>query len=260
MTVRLLSVVLLAVAGCSEKVAETPAPAGTSSEPEALAKADVPKKVALTESPTPSTNNVVKAEFFPEATPEERRHIQACLDALDDGREALAMRHAREFMDSTNAEVRLQAVESFGWIGKYAIKELAEMMADADEDIRTEALRQWEMAFDEYSNEAVKMQELERAASLLKDQTSLEAVMMKVAGLEDYNAVKVLCSIITSTNSTPVAVEVARTEYASLTDEPFVDERRAKQIVTDLKNADGGDLVPSKENFSTKNKQGKEQK
>lgn len=183
-----------------------------------------------------ATNEPAQALSFPGATPEEFAHMKACFEAIDDGHDALAVRQAREFMDSTNAEVRLQAVEAFGWVGKYAVKELAEMMADADADVASEALRQWEMAFDEYSNEASKVREIERAAALLKDQDRLEAVMMKISDLEDYNAVKVLSGIISSTNSTPVAAEVARAEYASLTGEPFVDEKRADQLVTILRN------------------------
>ena len=210
-----------------------------------------------------------RAEVFPGATSNELAHIQACQDAIDDGRDALAMRHARELMDSTNAEVRLQAVEAFGWIGKYAVKELAELMVDSDEHVRSEALRHWEMAFDEISSEALKVQEIERAADLLKDQSSLEAVMMKLAGLEDYNAVRTLCGIITSTNAAPVATEVAREEYASLTGEPFLDAKRAEQVAAILKNqSEGIPPEPTKEQISTKNQvgprvprdQGKEQK
>jgi hypothetical protein len=90
------------------------------------------------------------------------------------------------------------------------------------------------------------MRELERAATLLKDQDKLEAVMMKVSDLEDYNAVKVLSDIISSTNSSPVAAEVARAEYASLTGEPFAGEKRADQFVTILKNhAEGTGPRPS---------------
>ena len=162
--------------------------------------------------------------------------MKACFEAIDDGHDAFAVRHAREFMDSTNVEVRLQAVAAFGWIGKYAVKELAEMMADANDDVASEALRQWEMAFEEYSSESAKTREIGRAVSLLKDQDKLETVLMKISELEDYNAVKLLSDIISSTNVTPVAAEVARAEYASFTGEPFADEKRADQLVTILKN------------------------
>ena len=252
----ILGVLILGLAGCSEKTDEKPtAP---------VAPAKVPA-----ERSAPATNKVSLAEVFPGATTNELAHIQACQDAIDDGRDAIAMRHARELMDSTNAEVRLQAVEAFGWIGKYAVKELAELMVDADEHVRSEALRHWEMAFDEISSEALKVQEIERAADLLKDQSSLEAVMMKLAGLEDYNAVKTLCGIITSTNAAPVATEVAREEYASLTGEPFLDAKRAEQVAAILKNqSEGISPEPPKEQISTKNQvgprdtrdQGKEQK
>ena len=235
----LLGVLLLGLAGCSDKVAEAPEGAGTPPQQDGAEKADAPK-------PAASTNNVAKAEFFPGATPEEFAHMKACFEAIDDGHDAFAVRHAREFMDSTNAEVRLQAVEAFGWVGKFAVKELAEMMADANEDVSSEALRQWEMAFDEYSSETSRMRELERAATLLKDQDKLDTVMMKVSGLEDYNAVKVLSDIISSTNSSPIAAEVARAEYASLTGEPFVGEKRADQLVTILRNhAEGTEPRPS---------------
>ena len=93
--------------------------------------------------------------------------------------------------------------------------------------------------------------------------------MMKLAGLEDYNAVRTLCGIITSTNAAPVATEVAREEYASLTGEPFLDAKRAEQVAAILKNqSEGIPPEPTKEQISTKNQvgprvprdQGKEQK
>ena len=190
----------------------------------------------------PSANVKDDVPVLHGATPEEAAHIKACQIAIDDGRNALAVRHAREFMDSTNAEVRLQAVEAFGWIGKVAIRELAEMMADPDEEVASEAQRQWEMAFDELSSEGAKMREVERTAVFVKDQSQIEAVMLKLVELEDYNSVKVLGDIITSTNSTPVAAEVAREEYVLLAGEPFVDPIRTEQVAKALR--DRADGVP----------------
>ena len=230
----LLGAALLGLAGCSDSASSSKVQAAASAKPAAQDKVASP------------TNGPAQALSFPGATPEEFAHMKACFEAIDDGHDAFAVRHAREFMDSTNAEVRLQAVEAFGWVGKFAVKELAEMMADANEEVSSEALRQWEMAFDEYSSETSRMRELERAATLLKDQDKLETVMMKVSDLEDYNAVKVLAGIISSTNATPVAAEVARAEYASLTGEPFAGERRADQLVAILRNhAEGTESPPS---------------
>ena len=237
----LLGAELLGLAGCSDSV--------QSGKDLALASA---KPTSRGEAASPTNMTVKAAESFPGATPEEFAHMKACFEAIDDGHDAFAVRHAREFMDSTNAEVRLQAVEAFGWVGKFAVKELAEMMADSDEEVSSEAMRRWEMAFDEYSSEASRMREIERAATLLKDQDKLETVMMKVSDLEDYNAVKVLAGIISSTNATPVSAEVARSEYVSLTGEPFVDAKRANQLVTILKNhAEGLAPEPPKgQNFT----------
>ena len=109
-----LGVLILGLAGCSERTDEKPT-------------ASVAPAKASARMSAPATNRVSMAEIFPGATTNELAHIQACQDAIDDGRDAIAMRHARELMDSTNAEVRLQAVEAFGWIGKYAVKELAEL-------------------------------------------------------------------------------------------------------------------------------------
>ena len=168
------------------------------------------------------------------------------------------MRHARELMDSTDADVKLQAIEVFGWIGRSAVNELAEMMTDAEEDVSSEAQRQWEMAFDEIPSDPGKIQAIEKAAMMLKKQDSLEAVMMKLAEFDDYNAVQVLCDIITSTNASPVAVEVARSEYATLAGEPFVDAGRAEQVIKTLKDrANGLTPEPPKEQTS-KTQQGKE--
>ena len=244
----LIGVLLLGIAGCSD--GEVPA-AGKASQ-------SAPGKVAQSTNRVPrsargrarpsrriasATNNVEEALSRLGATPDERVHIKACIAALDDGHDAFAMRHAREFMDSTNVEVRLQAVEVFGWIGRFAVKELAEMMADADEEVSSEALRQWEMAFDEYSSDVSRMKEIERAANLLKDQHSLEIVMVKLGTLEEHNAVMVLSDIISSTNAAPIAAEVARMEYRTLTGEPFVDAKRAEQVAKTLKDRAEG-LAP----------------
>ena len=236
----MLAVLFLGLAGCSGEEAEKPVKSIT------LPESDVQEFVS-------ASNKLEKTGSFNGATSEEVMHMKACFKALDDGRESLAMRHARELMDSTNAEVRLQAVGVFGWVGKYAISELAEMMGDAAEEVSSEALRQWEMAFDEFSSEAVKMQEIERAAMFLGNQHPLEVVMMKLASIEDYNAVKVLSDIITSTNATPVAAEVAREEYASLAKEPFASKERADQVAVNLKNkAEGISPEPPNEQPSKK--------
>ncbi len=238
-SVILLGILFFGVVGCSDKSADEPA------------TPSVRPSVAV-QAAVPAANGQGNVFSFPGATSNELAHMKACFEAIDEGHDAFAIRHARELMDSTNVEVRLQAVEAFGWIGKYAVKELAEMMADADEEVSSEALRQWEMAFDGYSSESSKMREIERAADLLKAQHPLEAVMMKLAELEDYNAVEVLRNIITSTNATPIAAEVARSEYVSLTGEPFVDAKRANQLVTILKNhAEGLAPEPPKgQNFT----------
>ena len=73
----ILGVLILGLAGCSEKTDEKPtAP---------VAPAKVPA-----ERSAPATNKVSLAEVFPGATTNELAHIQACQDAIDDGRDALA--------------------------------------------------------------------------------------------------------------------------------------------------------------------------
>lgn len=226
----ILGVVILVLTGCSER---------SDDKPKAVA---APVEASAPASASP-TNRMSLAEVFPGATTNELAHIKACQDALDDDRNSLAMRHARELMDSTNVAIRLHAVETFGWIGKMAIRELAEMMTDSVEEVADEALRQWEMAFDEFSSEIVKMEEIVRAAQSLKNQHSIETVMMKLTGLEDYNAVKALSNIITSTNVNPIAVEVARSEYVSLTEEVFVNAERAR-VVANLFRARANGVSP----------------
>ena len=246
----LLGVLLFGLLGCSDKDAEnSAAPSAPSSSAARRASSRAGDAKAAAEG-----------EAFPGATSNELAHLRACLDALDAGRESLAMRHARELMDSTNVEIRLQAVSAFGWIGRFAVGELAEMMADDEEEVSSEAQRQWEMAFDEIPSEASKMHAIEKAAAALKKQHSLEAVMMKLASLEEHNAVKVLCNVITSTNAAPVAAEVAREEYVSLAGEPFVDARRAEQVAKILKDRAEG-ILPEEPNEKTlETKKGEQRK
>ena len=249
----LLGVLLLGAVGCSDKAVEQSVASGASG------KGTVQKAVQKTRPVAPATNKVSLAEALSGVTSNELAHIKACQDALDAGRNAFAMRHARELMDSTNVEVRLLAVEAFGWIGRFALNDLAEMMTDADELVSSEAQRRWELAFGEISSESGKMQAIKTAAMPLKKQDPLYAVMMKLSEIEDYNAVQLLSSIITSTNASPVAVEVARAEYASLAGEPFVDAGRAAQVAKTFKDRAEGILPAQPKEQALKTQQGKEQ-
>ena len=249
----LLVALLFVFAGCSDKGTEPTTSSGASG------KDAVQKSVQKSKQAAPATNKVSLAEAFPGATSNELAHLKACIEALDNGRSAFAMRHARELMDSTRAEIRLQAIEAFGWIGRFAVNDLAEMMADADEIVCSEAQRRWELAFGEIPSESGKMQAIEKAAMFLKKQDTLETVMVKLAELEGYNAVQVLCDIITSPDVSAVASEVARSEYASLAGEPFVDARRAAQVAKTLKDRAEGILPLQPKEQTLKTQQGKEQ-
>ena len=246
----LLGALLLGATGCSDKEAGRSA-----APPQASQSTNVPIASAQRAQ---NTNKVSLAEAFPGASSNELFHLKACIESIDKGRNSFAMRHARELMDSKDVDIRLQAVEAFGWIGRFAVNELAEMMADADEIVSSEALRRWELAFGEISSESGKMQAIEKAAMLLKRQDSLDAVMMKFAELEDYSAVQALSRIITSTNASPVAVEVARAEYASLAGEPFVDAGRAAQVAKTLKDRAEGIVPEPPKEQALKTQQGKE--
>ena len=241
---------LLGTVGCSDNETAQSAASTMSPSKSAVSIANAQR--------AQSTNNVSLAEAFPGASSNDLFHLKACIESIDSGRNAFAMRHARELMDSKDADIRLQAVEAFGWIGRFAVNELAEMMADADEIVSSEALRRWELAFGEISSESGKMQAIKTAAMPLKKQDSLDAVMMKLAEIEDYSAVQVLSGIITSTNASPVAVEVARAEYASLAGEPFVDAGRAAQVAKTLKDRAEGIVPEPPKEQALKTQQGKE--
>lgn len=251
-SVILLGTLLLVLAGCSDKGSKSAVTSGTSG------RAAVQTAVQKTKSAALATNKVSLVEALSGVTSNEFAHAKACFDALDNGRNAFAMRHARELMDSTNVEVRLLAIEAFGWIGRFAVNDLAEMMADADELVSSEAQRRWELAFDEIPSESGKMQAIEKAVMFLKKQDTLDVVLMKLAEIECYNAVLVLSDIIASTNVSPVAVEVARTEYVSLAGEPFVDARRAAKVAKTLKDRAEGIVPEPPKEQALKTQQGKE--
>lgn len=98
------------------------------------------------------------ADMFAHLQGEDRVNAEAVQAALDADDLAATLKAAKKSLVSTNAEVRLNAVEALGWFGVEALPELTACMSDADEEVRNSAANQWELA----------VQELERSDDQLR--------------------------------------------------------------------------------------------
>lgn len=98
------------------------------------------------------------ADMFAHLQGEDRVNAEAVQAALDADDLAATLKAAKKSLVSTNAEVRLNAVEALGWFGVEALPELTACMSDADEEVRDAAASQWELA----------VQELERSDDQLR--------------------------------------------------------------------------------------------
>ena len=86
---------------------------------------------------------------FSELPPKDRSLAEAVQSALDNDDYDATIKAATKALNSTNASVRLHAVEALGWFGKKALAELTPCMADPDEEVAQAAVNAWEMGLSE---------------------------------------------------------------------------------------------------------------
>ncbi len=152
-------------------------------------------------------------------------------DLLEGGDEKGALVIARQLMNSKDAEIRREVVDTLGWLGVRALPELSALLADESEEVAAEAFRRWEQAVDEVSDEALKAQLLAAGMQALKGEDDLEACAMEFNSLPDDIAVRGLLTVIQSSN--PVASEVARGHYAFVTGNAYTTPADAEKWIAE---------------------------
>ena len=126
--------------------------------------------------------------------------------ALRDESAAKALKAAAEARTSSEPEVRKQAVEALGWFGKSAMSGLAGYLSDPDEDIAAAAQQAFEQGLLEIEDDAIKLQYIETAMSMISDEEMLDSIAMNLNSVEDQGAaVETIVKIAGSDNATGVA-------------------------------------------------------
>ena len=100
--------------------------------------------------------------------------------------------------------LRLQAVQALGWFGKDAALDLMEYVADADEEVRTDAFSQFELALQDVEmGDRERAEILKGAMKVLKDDDQLESLLNNLTDMRNSRRVETIKDIIA--NGTPEA-------------------------------------------------------
>lgn len=163
-------------------------------------------------------------------------------DWLDKDNESEALALARKLMKSDDASVRLEVVGVFAWVGVKGLPDLTMLLADKDQEVAKEALREWQVALQEISDEKMKAQMLVTGLSAMSDVDDLEETIMAFNELPDDVVVRNLVTLAQSENA--LAAKVAREHYEFVTGEPYKTPQTAeawiKENVTDESQAATG--------------------
>lgn len=151
-----------------------------------------------------------------ELTPEQKQ-VREMQRLLDDDKVGLALREARSLMDSKNGEIRSAVLETLQWIGRRALPEITEMLNDPDEQVATEALTAWELAFGEFDGDRRKALAIEESVVLVKKSDTIRELLRQFSDIEQKVALQTLSKLIEKHNGTALG-ECARECYEEISD------------------------------------------
>lgn len=149
----------------------------------------------------------------------EKRQLNAIQSALDQEDLAALLKVLPEASKSSNVEVRTEMVEALGWFGEEAMLELLPFMADRDEDVAQSAMDSWTTALSEIDNEQEKATLIESAMLAVRDEDSLDSMVMELSDCDDLVAMQTVINLIESPNRK--AARAAREHYEFMTGEEY---------------------------------------
>ena len=162
------------------------------------------------------TNAVTAALAAMDTLTPEEREAELMDELLGQDKTFEALRHARNLMDSTNAAIRVKAVEAFAWIGKRALPEITEMMNDQNPSVAAEAMTAWEQAFSEIDGRHRIADTISRTVSNLKNPEHVNSILLHLSDIDQDVALPTLSTIIEG-NKGSFVEESAREVYTHLT-------------------------------------------
>lgn len=152
---------------------------------------------------------------------------------IEDDKTGLALRHARNLMDSRRKGIRASVLASLQWIGRRAMPEITQMMNDDDEEIATEAMSAWEMAFDEIDGDHRKATVIGETVVVLKKGEHIEMVLSKLDDVEPRIVLPLLDRLAVENVGTSLG-ECAREKKIELENE-MADERAVSRGASESK-------------------------
>ena len=165
-------------------------------------------------------------------TPAERALAERIEKALDDENLKAAIACADEAQKCGVVEIRQAMVDTLGWFGEKALPELMPFLADADEDVRESAKAEWSMALSSIEDEGVKIDIVELAMGVLKDEDTLEDISGEYIGVDEKLAVESLSRIITSSGSKEGVAKAMET-YEFVTGEEWTSKEDAERWIAE---------------------------
>lgn len=165
-------------------------------------------------------------------SPAEKKLAERIDKALDDEDFAAAAACAAEAQSCRAPGVRKAMVEALGWFGARAVPEITPFLADADDDVREDAVNEWSMAVSDIDDDAEKLAMVERAMSVLTDEDALEDMSGEYIGVDEKLAVESLLRVIESGGSAE-GIAKAKETYEFVTGEEFAGRDAAERWVAE---------------------------
>lgn len=125
-------------------------------------------------------------DIFANLTGRDRKLAEAVQSALDAGDLSKTLSAVATALESTNSEVRVNAVEALSWFGAAALPELTGAMADPDEEVANAAENAWEGALSEIDDaqQRFKIAAAAMGAIINRDHLTTIAGQLSAAALE----------------------------------------------------------------------------
>ena len=170
-------------------------------------------------------------EFFNELTiTDDRRKAVMMRRALDGDDRKLAMRLARELMDSDDAAVRRLVLGTLSWVGSPALLELTQMLSDQDPGIAADAMEQWNMTIDGIEDEGDRGMLISELLGEVDERSEADAILMAATRMDTETGLRTVAKAIQENDG--VTREAAYDMYSHLTGgEEYVDEHSVDEYL-----------------------------
>lgn len=162
--------------------------------------------------------------------PPDQARAERMRSFLDEDNRPKAMELARQLMRSKEREVRLEVVATLGWLGRPALHELTEMLADRDDFVQTLAQNNWLATFDVLPTDEEKARAILDAVRAADSPDTLSGILIKASDLEAKESLPLLERIILSYEGKP-ASSCAKAIFEHLAGEPWSSSGRTQKLI-----------------------------